>query len=145
MDEVITNRYALYLGDNMSVSAQLPDASIDLSIYSPPFGTESGKGLYSYSSSPLDLSNNISYEKFMEQYEFTVKEVARLTKPGRITAVHCMDVPKDGANCCGYLDFPGDIIKLHEKHGFEMLPRICIWKEPLTVRNRTMSKSLAHC
>jgi hypothetical protein len=55
-----------------------------------------------------------------------------------------MDVPKQGANICGYTDFPGDIIRLHESLGFEMLPRICIWKEPLAVRNRTMSKALAH-
>jgi hypothetical protein len=55
-----------------------------------------------------------------------------------------MDVPKQGANICGYTDFPGDIIRLHEKLGFEYLPRICIWKEPLAVRNRTMSKALAH-
>jgi DNA modification methylase len=55
-----------------------------------------------------------------------------------------MDVPKQGANICGYTDFPGDIIRLHERMGFEMLPRICIWKEPLAVRNRTMSKALAH-
>ena len=143
--ETVTDRYAIYLGDNVAVSRQMPDESIDLSIYSPPFGTESGKGLYAYSSSPLDLSNNISYEAFMTQYEFTVAEITRLTEPGRISCVHCMDVPKDGANTCGYIDFPGDIIRLYEKHGFEMLPRICIWKEPLTVRNRTMSKSLAHC
>lgn len=64
--------------------------------------------------------------------------------PGRICAVHCMDVPKQGANICGYSDFPGAIIKLHEKLGYDYLPRICIWKEPLTVRNRTMSKALAH-
>jgi hypothetical protein len=55
-----------------------------------------------------------------------------------------MDVPKRGANIAGYTDFPGDIIRLHEKHGFEYLPRICIWKEPLSVRNRTMAKALAH-
>jgi DNA modification methylase len=55
-----------------------------------------------------------------------------------------MDVPKKGANICGYSDFPGDIIRLHEEVGFEYLPRICIWKEPLAVRNRTMAKALAH-
>jgi DNA modification methylase len=55
-----------------------------------------------------------------------------------------MDVPKQGANICGYTDFPGDIIRLHEKLGFDYLPRICIWKEPLAVRNRTMAKALAH-
>jgi len=118
---------------------KFPDASIDLSIYSPPFG-----GLYCYSSDERDLSNCKDYPTFFQHYEFVVKEIARLTKPGRISAVHCMDVPKNGANIGAYMDFPGDIIRLHEKHGFEMLPRICIWKEPLTVRNRTMAKALAH-
>jgi hypothetical protein len=71
-------------------------------------------------------------------------ELTRITLPGRISAVHCMDVPLDGANICGYSDFPGDIVRAYRKHGWEMLPRICIWKEPLAVRNRTMSKALAH-
>jgi len=71
-------------------------------------------------------------------------ELTRITMPGRISAVHCMDVPLDGANICGYSDFPGDIIRAYRKHGWDMLPRICIWKEPLEVRNRTMSTALAH-
>lgn len=139
IDQVIEKQYAIYCGDCIEVMAKLPDKSIDLSIYSPPFC-----GLYNYSSSDRDLSNCRSYEEFFEHYDFVVSEIARLTKPGRISAVHCMDVPKAGANICGYTDFPGDIIRLHEKHGFEYLPRICIWKEPLAVRNRTMSKALAH-
>jgi hypothetical protein len=110
-----------------------------MSIYSPPFC-----GMYQYSSDERDLSNCRTYEEFFEHYEFVVEEISRLTKPGRITAVHCMDVPNDGANLCGFKDFPGDIIRLHAKHGFEYTPRICIWKEPLAVRNRTMSKALAH-
>lgn len=138
-DQEITDRYAIYNGDCIEVMAALPDEAIDFSIYSPPFC-----GLYNYSSSDRDLSNCKSYAEFFEHYEFVVAEIARLTKPGRISAVHCMDVPKAGANICGYTDFPGDIIRLHEKHGFEYLPRICIWKEPLAVRNRTMSKALAH-
>lgn len=101
-------------------------------------------GLFHYSSSERDLSNARSYEEFFEHYEFVVSEITRLTLPGRLTAVHCMDVPKNGANICGYRDFPGDIIRLHEKLGWDYLPRICIWKEPLEVRNRTMQKSLAH-
>jgi len=138
-DQIIEKDYAIYNGDCCEVLPKLPDFSVDLSIYSPPFC-----GLYHYSSSERDLSNCKNYEEFFEHYEFVVSEIARLTKPGRITAVHCMDTPKDGANVCGYRDFPGDIIRLHEKHGFEMLPRYCIWKEPLGVRNRTMSKALAH-
>lgn len=117
----------------------LPDESIHLSLYSPPFC-----GLFHYSSSERDLSNARSYEEFFEHYEFVVREIHRLTLPGRISAVHAMDVPKDGANVCGYRDFPGDIIRLHERVGFDYLPRICIWKEPLEVRNRTMLKSLMH-
>jgi DNA modification methylase len=118
---------------------RLPKESVDLVIYSPPFA-----GLFVYSSSEQDLSNARSYAEFMEHYEFVVRETHRLLKPGRVAAVHCMDVPKDGANLCGYLDFPGDIIRLHDKIGFEYTPRICIWKEPLGVRNRTMSKALTH-
>lgn len=139
IDQVLTDNYALYNGDCVAVMQEMPKESIDLSIYSPPFC-----GLYNYSSSDRDLSNCRSYEEFFQHYDFVVSEIARLAKPGRISAVHCMDVPKDGANICAYTDFPGDIIRLHEKHGFEMLPRICIWKEPLGVRNRTMSKALAH-
>jgi DNA modification methylase len=90
------------------------------------------------------MSNCRSYDEFFEHYGYLVEELFRVTLPGRISAVHCMDVPKDGANICGYKDFPGDIIRLHEKIGFEYTPRINIWKEPLTVRNRTMSKALAH-
>jgi DNA modification methylase len=143
-DQVMTDDYALYCGDSCEVLPTLPGESVHLSVYSPPFATEVNGCLYHYSSSERDLSNSRSYEEFFDHYEFIVSEIARLTLPGRITAVHCMDVPSNGANICGYLDFPGDIIRLHKKHGFEYLPRICIWKEPLAVRNRTMSKALAH-
>lgn len=135
----LDDRYAIYNGDSCEVMPNLKAESIDLSIYSPPFC-----GLYVYSSSERDLSNSRNYDEFFAHYEFIVSEIARLTKPGRISAVHCTDIPKAGANICGHMDFPGDIIRLHEKHGFEMLPRICIWKEPLGVRNRTMAKALAH-
>lgn len=144
IDQVITDDYALYNGDSCEVLPNLPDESIHLSIYSPPFATDGGGCLYHYSSSERDLSNCRSYDEFFEHYEFIVEQIARVTMPGRISAVHCMDVPSRGANICGYIDFPGDIIRLHKKHGFEYLPRICIWKEPLGVRNRTMAKALAH-
>ena len=139
----INDRYAIYNGDACEVLPKLPAESIHLSVYSPPFAHKGG-GLFQYSSSERDLSNCRTYEEFFEHYEFIVSEIARLTLPGRISAVHCMDTPRDGANICGYDDFPGDIIRLHERHGFEYEPRICIWKEPLGVRNRTMSKALAH-
>lgn len=139
IEQKVTERYAIYHGDSMEVLPAIPDDSIHLSIYSPPFG-----GLYHYSSSDRDLSNCVDYDDFFTHYEFFVKEIARVTMPGRISAVHCMDVPKNGANIAGHRDFPGDIIRLHEKHRFDYCPRICIWKEPLAVRNRTMAKALAH-
>lgn len=144
IEQAVTDNYAIYNGDSAEVLASLKDESVHLSIYSPPFAVEGGGCLYNYSSSERDLSNSRSYEEFFEHYGYIVEQIARVTVPGRISAVHCMDVPRRGANICGYTDFPGDIIRLHERHGFEYLPRICIWKEPLEVRNRTMAKALAH-
>lgn len=144
LDQVVTDKYAIYNGDSCETLRSLPDESVGLVIYSPPFATENGGALYNYSSSVRDLSNARTYDEFFEHYRFMVEQYARALKPGRIAAVHCMDVPKQGANICGYSDFPGKIIKLHEELGFDMLPRYCIWKEPLAVRNRTMSKALAH-
>jgi DNA modification methylase len=114
----------------------MEDKSIDLSVYSPPFA-----GLYNYSSSENDFSNCESKEQFLEQYEFLVKEIARVTKDGRITAVHCTDVFD---NTCRLWDFPNEIIRIHTKYGFEYRNRITIWKEPLKVRMRTMVQSLMH-
>jgi len=144
LNQCIEDKYAIYHGDSAEMLADLPDKSIHFVCYSPPFATESGGALFNYSSSDRDLSNARTYEEFFQHYEFIVREIHRTMIPGRICAVHCMDVPKRGANICGYSDFPGHIIKLHEDIGFEYLPRICIWKEPLGVRNRTMAKALTH-
>ena len=145
IDQLHTDNYAIYNGDALEVLPTLPDASIDLSVYSPPFATDSGGCLYHYSSSDRDLSNCRDYNEFFQHYEFFVRELYRLTKPGRMSAVHCMDVPSGNSGCDSYADFPGDIIRLHERCGFRQAsPRITIWKEPLTVRNRTLTKALAH-
>lgn len=139
-DQVITDQYAIYNGDSCAVLPTIPDSSVHMSVYSPPFC-----GLYNYSSSDRDLSNCRTYEEFFTHYEFIVRELHRVTLPGRISAVHCMDVPRSGANLGGGLmDFPGDIIRLHERLGFNYCCRYHIWKEPLAVRNRTMAKGLAH-
>lgn len=135
-DQVVTDKYAIYNSDCMEVLPTLPERSVDLSIYSPPFA-----GLYNYSSSERDFSNCESREQFLEQYDFLVSEIARVTKPGRITAVHCTDVHD---NACYLWDFPHEIIKIHAKYGFHYRNRITIWKEPLKVRMRTMVKSLMH-
>lgn len=139
LDQSITDRWALYNGDALEVMPSLPDGSMHLSIYSPPFA-----GLYHYSSSERDLSNCRDYEQFFEHYGFVVEEIGRLTMPGRMTAVHCMDVPSGNTGLDYLVDFPGDIIRLHERLGFRYVARYHVWKEPLGVRNRTMTKALAH-
>jgi DNA modification methylase len=139
IEQKLTDEYALYNGDCIDVMATLPDASIHLSVYSPPFG-----GLYHYSSSERDLSNCTDYTQFFEHYAFVVRELFRLTLPGRMTAVHCMDVPSGNSGTDYLVDFPGDIIRLHEREGWRYIARYAIWKEPLGVRNRTMAKNLAH-
>lgn len=134
--QVITEDYAMYCSDCMYVLPSLPEKSIDLSAYSPPFA-----GLYNYSSSPNDFSNCETREQFLQQYEFLIAEISRLTKPGRITAVHVTDIMnKDGS----MWDFPHEVIELHKKYGFNYRNRITIWKEPLKVRMRTMVRSLMH-
>ncbi len=139
-DQVVTDKYALYQGDCMAVMVDLPADSIHLSVYSPPFA-----GLYIYSSSEADLSNSGGYAEFFEHYRYVVRELHRITLPGRMTAVHCMDVPTSNTGRNDALrDFPGDIIRMHADLGFDYVARYHVWKEPLTVRNRTMTKGLAH-
>lgn len=139
IDQFITENYAVYNGDCIDVMQGLPDASIHLTVYSPPFG-----GLYNYSSDEHDLSNCFDYNQFFEHYEYVVREIARITLPGRCSAVHCMDIPSGNSGADHYIDFPGDIIRLHDRMGMKFIARHAIWKEPLWVRNRTLQKNLAH-
>ena len=104
-DQIITDSYAIYNSDCMEILPTIPDNSIGLSLYSPPFA-----GLYQYSSSERDFSNCESREQFLRQYEYLVEQIARVTKSGRITAVHCTDVFD---NSCNLWDFPREIIKIH--------------------------------
>lgn len=139
IEQKLTDKYAIYNSDCVEVMRGLPSESVHLSVYSPPFG-----GLFCYSSSERDLSNCKDYNQFFEHYAFVVHELARLTHPGRMTAVHCMDVPSGNSGKDYLTDFPGDIIRLHEKEGWHFIARYAVWKEPLAVRNRTMAKNLAH-
>lgn len=138
-DQVVTDEYAIYNGDCIEVMQSLPDDKIHLSVYSPPFG-----GLYHYSSNDRDLSNSGDYDEFFDHYRFCVQQLHRITLPGRITAVHCTDIPTDNSGKGYLIDFPGDIIRLHKEEGFDFIARHQIWKEPLWVRNRTMTHNLAH-
>lgn len=141
-DQIVTDQYAIYNGDCCEVLQDIASESTHLSVYSPPFGGM----LYQYSSDPADLSNSKDYAEFFEHYGFIVRELHRITMPGRMTAVHCTDIfdgqTSGGSQCV--LDFPGDIIRCHEKNGWKYVARMHIWKEPLMVRNRTMLKSLHH-
>lgn len=133
----ITDQFATYESDCMYVLPTLPAKSVDLGVYSPPFA-----GLYNYSSSENDFSNCETKEQFLQQYEFLISEMGRVTKPGCINAVHCTDVMNTKTEVLW--DFPHEIIALHEKYGFDYKNRITIWKEPLKVRMRTMVRSLMH-
>lgn len=135
-NQIVTENYAIYNADCMEVIPTLTENSVDLVVYSPPFAW-----LYNYSSDPRDMSNCDSKEEFLQNYEFLIAELARVTKPWRINAVHCTDVFD---NTCRLWDFPHEVIKLHEKYWFEYRNRITIWKEPLKVRMRTMVQSLMH-
>ena len=135
-EQLITEDYAVYNSDCMEVIKDMPNESVDLSVYSPPFAA-----LYTYSSSERDMSNVASNEEFYKQYEYLVKELSRVTKSGRINAVHCTDLFKyNGA----LTDFPAEIIKLYEANGFTYMSKITTWKEPLKVRIKTMVQSLMH-
>ena len=136
-DQLTTENYTIVNADCMDVLPTLNTASVDLSVYSPPFA-----GLYNYSSSEKDFSNCENPQQFLEQYDFLIAEIARVTKPGRITAVHVTDIINSKTGLLW--DFPHEVIKLHEKHGFKYRNRITIWKEPLKVRMRTMVRSLMH-
>lgn len=138
-EQVITDNYAIYCGDCVDVMENIGDGTIHLSVYSPPFA-----GLYQYSSDERDMSNAISKDEFFEHYGYCIDQIARVTMPGRISAVHCMDIPLSNAGCDAMFDLPGRIIAEHEKRGFVYGGRRVIWKEPLMVRNRTMMKSLHH-
>ena len=139
LNQQVTDRWAVYCGDSMEMMNALPDQSIHAAIFSPPFG-----GLYHYSSDDRDLSNARSYQEFFDQYDYFVQELHRLLIPGRAIAVHASLVPSGNTGVDSFTDFPGDVIRAHQKRRRDFTGRHVIWKEPLWVRNRTMAKNLAH-
>ena len=141
LNEAHGSGFVAYNGDCVDVTRQLPDESIGFSVYSPPFGS-----LFVYSNSAADMGNSASDDEFAEHYRFMVREKFRLTKPGRITAVHCSDLPltkwKDGA--VGIRDFSGDIIRIHQQEGWIMHSRRTIWKCPVIEMTRTKHVGLLY-
>lgn len=140
-EQVITDRYALYNGDSCEVLKSFGEGSIDFNIFSPPFAD-----LYCYSDNPKDLSNNKTYEEFFYHFGFIISELLRVTKPGRLCSIHCMDLPAT-ISYDGYLgikDFTGDIIRAFQKYGWIYHARHCIWKDPLIAATRTKAIGLLH-
>lgn len=139
LDQVIGDNYALYCGDSAEVMRQLPGNSIDFSIYSPPFSD-----LYVYSASDRDLGNCQSVDQFLAHYSFFIGEIMRITKPGRITAVHVSDIPaklaRDGY--IGLKDFSGDVIRAYIDGGWVFDARIPIDKNQQAQSIRTHAKGL---
>ena len=136
INQKLTNDYAVYHSDCMEVLPTLPDKSVGLSVYSPPFPE-----LYQYSDDVRDMTNCVTYQESLDQYNYVVEQVARLTKPGRLSAVHCTDL-RHGSMY--QRDFPGDIIRIHEQHGMRFFCRTTIWKDPWEFARRTRMKSLMH-
>jgi DNA modification methylase len=129
--------WAAYHGDCVSVIAQLPADSVDFSVYSPPFS-----GPYIYNDSVADMGNCSSDEEFIEQYRYLCAELLRVTRPGRLVAVHCKDLVyyRTQRGTAGLRDFPGMLIRAHEDAGFDFHSRVTIWRCPV----REMTKTKAH-
>jgi DNA modification methylase len=133
--------WAIYNADCVDFASQLPDECIDLSIYSPPFSS-----LYTYSDSVADMGNSKDDGEFFTQYGFLIREKFRITKPGRISCVHCMDLPssKQMHGYIGRRDFSGDIIRAHIEAGWIYHCRITIWKDPVVEMQRTKALGLLY-
>jgi DNA modification methylase len=133
--------WEVHHGDCVHVAKMIPDSAIDFSIYSPPFSN-----LYIYSDSMYDMGNSTDDGEFMRHYGYLVQELYRITRPGRLTAIHCKDLPlykgRDGS--AGLRDFPGEIIKLYESFGWTYHSRVTIWKDPVIEMQRTKNHGLLY-
>ena len=140
-DQYITDRYAMYCGDTTEVIKGVANDGVGLIVYSPPFSS-----LYTYSNSDRDLGNSRNDEEFFMHFDFIVKELYRILMPGRIMAVHCMNIPamKERDGYIGIKDFRGDLIRCFQKHGFIYHSEVTIWKNPVTEMQRTKALGLLH-
>lgn len=137
----ITDRYALYNSDCVDAFRALPDNSMDFSVYSPPF-----ESLYVFSNSERDMGNSASSEDFWQHYRYLIAEMYRVLKPGRLIAIHCMNLPTSKARdgFIGIKDFRGEIIRAHQDAGFIYHSEVCIWKDPVVAMQRTKALGLLY-
>lgn len=140
IDQIVTDTYAIYHGDSCELVKGIPDDSIDFGIHSPPF-----EGLYKFSNSDRDISNNEG-GTFWEHYSFLIRELLRISVPGRLHSVHCMQLPtsKTRHGFIGMRDFRGDVIRAYQAAGWQFHSEVCIWKDPVVAQQRTKSIRLLH-
>lgn len=136
-----TDKCTLHLGDAVEVSRGIETATAGFSIFSPPFAS-----LYTYSDSERDMGNCADYDEFFTHFDFLVPEIYRILKPGRLVAIHCFDIPsmKGRDGYIGLKDFPADLRKSFESHGFIYHSKVTIWKDPVTQMQRTKALGLLH-
>jgi DNA modification methylase len=141
IDQVIGSNYTILNGDCVEIIRGLPDASIDYSIFSPPFAS-----LYTYSNSPRDMGNVRNDAEFFEHFDYLIAELRRVMKPGHNVSFHCMLMPtsKERDGYIGLKDFRGDLIRAFQKHGFIFASEVVIWKDPVTAMQRTKALGLLH-
>lgn len=141
IDQLIDDRMAIYNGDSCQVLKNIPDNSIHYTIFSPPFAN-----LYCYSNSDRDMGNCSGNEEFAKHFEFLIKELYRVTIPGRLLSFHCMNLPmmKERDGVIGLKDFRGDLIRMFQKEGFIYHSEVTIWKNPVTEMQRTKALGLLH-
>lgn len=135
------SNWSAYQADCVDFAGQMPDNSIDLSIYSPPFAN-----LYIYSDSVCDMGNCDDDEQFFEQYAYLVRELYRVTRPGRVSCVHCKNLVnyKGRDGMAGLRDFRGEIIRLHTDAGWAYHSEVVIWKDPVIEMQRTKAHGLLY-
>ncbi len=140
-DQKITRDYALYHGDTVEVSQLLPDDSIHFCIFSPPF-----ESLYTFSDDIRDMSNSATTLEFWGHFQYLITEQLRVMMPGRLIAIHCMNLPTSKARegTIGIRDYRGEVIREYLKSGFIYHSEVCIWKDPVTAMYRTKAHGLLH-
>lgn len=140
-DSAKGEKWEMRLGDCVEEVGSIKDESVHYSIYSPPFAS-----LYTYSNSDRDMGNCLDTEQFLEHYRFLVKELYRVTMPGRLTSFHCMDLPtskvRDGI--IGLRDFRGELVRIHQEAGWVYHSGVTIWKDPVTAMQRTKAIGLLY-
>lgn len=139
LNQAIGENFVAYHGDSGEVLQGLPESSFGMSVYSPPFAD-----LFVYSNSERDLGNSRNWQEFFGHYAFIVRELLRVTMPGRLTCVHTADIPamkgKDGY--MGLRDFPGAVIRAYEDEGWVFWGWALVGKNPQAQAIRTKSHAL---